>query len=50
VLLDNARALVPDHNAPTCEVEFNDRFLAFAGHWGPRCLRVVPSSSRVSHS
>ena len=34
VLLDNARALVVHHDALTREVEFNERFLAFAKHWG----------------
>lgn len=39
VLLNNARTLVPQHEASSCEVELNDRFLAFVVHWG--CLRVV---------
>jgi len=34
VLLDNAKALVVSHNPETREVVFNDRFHAFARHWG----------------
>ena len=34
--MDNAKALVEKHDAATREVEFNDRFLAFAAHWGFR--------------
>lgn len=34
VLLDNARALVDEHNAQTREVKFNDRFHAFSRYWG----------------
>ena len=34
VLVDNAKALVEKHDAATREVAFNDRFLAFAAHWG----------------
>jgi transposase len=37
VLLDNARALVDEHNVQTREVKFNDRFHAFCRYWG-----VVP--------
>src|SRR6266545_3620204 len=33
VLLDNARALVVDHDPITREVQFNERLLAFAKHW-----------------
>lgn len=34
VLVDNAPPLVKSHNRKTGEVVFNDRFLAFAKHWG----------------
>lgn len=34
VLVDNARALVDEHNVQTREVKFNDRFLAFSRYWG----------------
>ena len=46
LLLDNARVRVTHHDAVASEVEFNDRFLAFAAHWGvrPRRLRAGPGS------
>lgn len=34
VLVDNARALVDEHNMQTREVRFNDRFRAFCRYWG----------------
>jgi transposase len=37
LLVDNARALVDEHNVHTREVKFNDRFHAFCRYWG-----VVP--------
>ena len=37
LLIDNARALVSDHDVQTREVVFNDRFHAFCRYW-----RVVP--------
>jgi transposase len=39
LLVDNARALVDDHNVQTREVKFNDRFHAFCRYWG-----VVPKA------
>ena len=33
VLVDNARALVDEHDAQTREVRFNDRFHAFCRYW-----------------
>lgn len=42
VLVDNARALVNEHDAQTREVAFHDRFQAFCRYWGvtPRaCAR-----------
>ena len=47
VLLDNARALVKHHDAATREVEFNDRFLAFAAHWGFRPRACAPYRART---
>ncbi len=47
VLLDNARALVTHHDASTREVEFNDRFLAFAAHWGFRPRACAPYRART---
>jgi transposase len=35
VLLDNARALVDEHNAQTREVKFNDCFHAFSRYCKP---------------
>lgn len=37
LLLDNAKALVDEHNVRTREVKFNERFHAFCRYWG-----VVP--------
>jgi transposase len=34
VLVDNARALVDEHDMCTREVKFNERFHAFCRHWG----------------
>lgn len=34
VLIDNAKALVEQHNRQTCEVKLNDRFRAFCSYWG----------------
>lgn len=34
VLVDNARALVNEHNRQTRELKFNDRFHAFCRYWG----------------
>lgn len=34
VLVDNARALVNEHDAQTREVSFNERFHAFCRYWG----------------
>jgi len=41
VLMDNARALVRQHNRETGEVAFNDRLLAFCRHW-----RTSPKACR----
>src|SRR6476619_4646750 len=34
VLMDNPRALVVRHDAESRSVQFNDKFIAFAKHWG----------------
>ena len=47
VLFDNARALVTHHDASTREVEFNDRFLAFAAYWGARPRACAPYRART---
>ena len=47
VLLDNARALVKSHDAATREVVFQDRFLAFAKHWGFRPQACAPYRART---
>ena len=49
VLLDNARALVDEHDRTTRVVVFNARFLAFARYWGfqPRaCGSTAPPANR----
>ena len=45
VLIDNPRALVTHHDAATREVEFNDRFQAFAVYWGFRPRLRLPGSA-----
>jgi transposase len=44
VLMDNPRALVVRHDAASRTVQFNDKFIAFARHWGlcAARLRSVP--------
>ena len=41
-LMDNARALVDEHDAVTREVRFNARLLAFARYWGFRPRACAP--------
>ncbi len=48
VLIDNPRPLVLDHNAATREVEFNERFLAFAAYWGFRPRACAPYRARTN--
>ena len=45
VLIDNASALVAEHDAQTREVAFNDRFHAFCRYWG-----VTPRAAAFSRS
>lgn len=47
VLIDNARALVSQHDAVTREVVFNARFHAFAKHWGFRPVACAPYRART---
>ena len=47
VLVDNARALVTQHDAVTREVRFNERFLAFARYWGFRPRACAPFRART---
>ena len=47
VLVDNPKALVVHHDAATREVEFNERFLAFAAHWRFRPRACAPYRART---
>jgi transposase len=47
VLLDNARALVSEHNVQTREVRFNDRFHAFCRYWGVTPRACAPYRART---
>ncbi len=47
VLVDNARALVDEHNAQTREVKFNDRFHAFCRYWGVVPRACAPYRART---
>ncbi len=47
VLVDNAKALVASHDAATREVDFNERFKAFAAHWGFRPRACAPFRART---
>ena len=47
VLVDNARALVDEHNVQTREVKFNDRFLAFSRYWGFTPRACAPYRART---
>ena len=47
VLIDNARALVDDHDRQTREVTFNARFKAFAKHWGFTPKACAPYRART---
>ena len=47
VLVDNPKPLVARHDPVTREVEFNDRFLAFAAHWGFRPRACAPYRART---
>lgn len=47
ILLDNARALVTEHNVQTREVRFNDRFNAFCRYWGVAPRACAPYRART---
>lgn len=47
VLVDNARALVNEHDALTREVAFNDRFHAFCRYWGVTPRACAPYRART---
>jgi hypothetical protein len=47
VLLDNARALVEQHDAATREVRFNERLRAFARYWAFRPRACAPYRART---
>lgn len=47
VLVDNPKPLVVRHDAATREVEFNERFLAFAAHWKFRPRACAPYRART---
>jgi transposase len=47
VLLDNARALVSEHNVQTREVRFNERFHAFCRYWGVTPRACAPYRART---
>lgn len=47
VLVDNARALVDEHDALTREVRFNERFHAFCRYWGVVPRACAPYRART---
>ena len=47
VLMDNPRALVVRHDAVSRQVQFNDKLLAFARHWGFRPRACAPFRART---
>jgi transposase len=47
LLLDNAKALVDDHDAQTREVRFNDRFHAFCRYWDVLPRACAPYRART---
>ena len=47
VLLDNARALVVEHDPTTRTVVFNEKLKAFANHWGFRPRACAPYRART---
>ncbi|WP_292478655.1 DDE-type integrase/transposase/recombinase [Mesorhizobium sp.] len=47
VLMDNPRALVVRHDAASRSVEFNDKLIAFAKHWGFRHRACAPYRART---
>jgi transposase len=47
LLLDNARAMVDQHDARTREVKFNERFHAFCRYWGVTPRACAPYRART---
>ena len=47
LLIDNAKALVNEHDAQTREVTFNERFHAFCRYWGITPRACVPYRART---
>lgn len=47
LLLDNARALVEEHDVDTREVRYNARFHAFCRYWGVRPQACAPYRART---
>jgi transposase len=47
VLMDNPRALVVRHDAVSRSVQFNDKLIAFAKHWGFRPVACAPYRART---
>jgi len=47
VLMDNPRALVMRHDAVSRSVQFNDKLIAFAKHWGFRPVACAPYRART---
>jgi transposase len=47
LLMDNAKALVTQHDAATREVVFNDRLHSFARYWGVRPVACAPYRART---
>lgn len=47
VLVDNAKPLVASHDPRSRQVIFNERFLAFARHWGFRPKACAPYRART---
>lgn len=47
LLLDNAKALVDEHNVQTREVKFNDRFRAFCRYWEVTPRACAPYRART---
>ncbi len=45
--MDNPRALVARHDAVSRTVQFNDRLVAFAKHWGFRARACAPYRART---
>ena len=46
-MIDNPRALVVEHDPTTRTVVFNEKFKAFATHWGFRARACAPYRART---